>query len=270
MTFHKVLPGCEEGSPEAWQAFLGFYTPLAMDFLGVYTPWDSDARWAMWREALGALSANECAELKAFPHQAEREFLVALRAYLQDRAAPRLEARQDAATPAAPTRGALTTLLSGLPIVHQEIAFLTLAGYSQKTIEKILPATPALAGEGLERLRAGYAAALERTEDRCLWPSAWMGICAAARADSGKDCTPLRQLIRMLDGQASWYEKSPAEEHRTQCLHCLELWTSLMEVVAWERRREPWPGEKIEPLLAAVTVRKEKPKPSLFARMLGK
>ncbi len=270
ITFYRVLPGCEEGSPEAWRAFLGFYTPMAMDFLRVYTNWDSDACLAAWREALGDLSANQCAELKAFPHQAEREFLVALRAFLQDRAAPRLKARQDAATPPAPTREALMTLLSGLPIVHQEIAFLTLAGYSQKTLEKTLPATPKVAGEVLARLRAGYAAALERTEDQCLWPFAWVGMCVAARADSSKDCTPLRQLIRILDGQATWYEKSPVEEHRTKCLHCLELWTSLMEVVAWDRTRQPWPEEKIEPLLAAVSVRKEKPKPSLFARMLGK
>ena len=28
------------------------------------------------------------------------------------------------------------------------------------------------------------------------------------------------------------------------CLHCLELWTSLLEVVAWDRARQPWPAEQ--------------------------
>jgi hypothetical protein len=270
MIFQKILPGCEEGNPEAWRAFLGFYTPMAAEFLGVYTHWDPDARLALWRECLGELSANDCAGLKKLPHQSEREFLVGMRAFLQDRAAPRLDARQDAADPPAPTRESLTALLSGLPVIHQEVAFLALAGYSQKTVENILRTTPTVAGEGLARLGTAYAAVMQRPEDRCLWPSAWVGICATARADSGKDCTPLRQLIRMLDGQASWYDKSPAEEHRTKCLHCLELWTSLLEVVAWDRTRQPWPDEKVEPMLAVVPIRKEKPKASLFARMLGK
>ena len=78
-------------------------------------------------------------------------------------------------------------------------------------------------------------------------PPAWLGICKSARANGQKDCTPLRQLIRILDGQASWYDKSPAEEHRSKCLHCLELWTSLLEVVAWDRARQPWPADKVEP-----------------------
>ena len=223
-----------------------------------------------WRDALRALSANECATLRGFSHQSEREFLVGLRAFLQDWAATKLESSQDAADPPAPTVQTLGALLSGLPVLHQEIAFLTLAGYSQATLEKILRITPAVAGEGLGRLRASYAPVLERSEDRCLWPSAWIGICGAARAEEQKDCTPLRQLVRILDGQASWYDKTPAEEHRTKCLHCLELWTSLLEVVAWDRARQPWPAEKIEPLLAAIPVKQEKRKPSVFARMLGK
>jgi hypothetical protein len=216
------------------------------------------------------LSANECAVLRSFSHQSEREFLVGLRAFLLDWIGSKLESSQDAVDPAAPTVQALGALFRGLPVVHQEIAFLTLAGYSQATLEKILRISPAVAGEGLGRLRASYAPVLERSEDRCLWPAAWLGICGAARADGQKDCTPLRQLIRILDGQASWYDKSPAEEHRTKCLHCLELWTSLLEVVAWDRARQPWPAERIEHLLTAVPVREEKRKPSLLARMLGK
>jgi len=246
------------------------YTPMALHFFVVYSPCAPDECLDSWRGALRALSANECATLRGFSHQSEREFLVGLRAYLQEWAATKVESAQDASDPPAPTLQTLGTLLSGLPLVHQEIAFLTLAGYSQGTLEKILRITPAVAGEGLGRLRASHAQVLERTEDRCLWPAAWIGICGAARVDAQKDCTPLRQLVRILDGQASWYDKSPAEEHRTKCLHCLELWTSLREVVAWDRARRPWPAEKMEHLLEAVPVKQEKRKPSLFARMLGK
>ena len=270
VTFYKILPGCEEGNPEAWRAFLADYTPMAIQFFGVYSPWAPARCLDYWREALQALTAHEFKVLRGLSRQSEREFLVGLRAFLQDWAIAKLESSQDSADPPAPTVETLGALLSGLPILHQEIAFLTLAGYSQATLEKILRIAPAVAGEGLERLRARYAPLLERSEDRCFWPSAWTGISGVVRADEKKDCTPLRQLVRILDGQATWYDKTPAEEHRTKCLHCLELWTSLLEVVAWDRARQPWPAEKTEPLLAAIPVKHEKRKRSVFARMLGK
>jgi hypothetical protein len=270
MTLYKILPGCEEGNPEAWRAFLANYTHSALQFFAIYSPWSPDARLECWREALGALSANACAALKGLSHQSEREFLVGLRSFLQEWAAPRLDPAQDAADPTAPTIQTLGDLLNGLPLLHQEMAFLTLAGYSQSTLEMILRITPSVAEQGLDRLRAGYSAVLHRSDDRCLWPSAWIGICKVARAEVQKDCTPLRQLVRVHDGQASWYDKSPVETHRSKCLHCLELWTSVLEVVAWDRSRQPLPADEIEPLLEAVPLKRDKRKASLFARMLGK
>lgn len=223
-----------------------------------------------WRDGLRALGADDCAKLRAFSHQSEREFLVDLRAFIQDLAAAQIEPAQDAVQPPAPSEAVLGDLLQGLPLAHQEIAFLTLAGYSPSTVETILRVTPAIADAGLERLRGNYAQVLERTGDRCLWPAAWLHICRAARANVQKDCVPLRQLVRVLDGQASWYDKSPAEAHRSHCLHCLELWTSLLEMVAWDRTRQPWAADKIAPLLAVVPAKQEQRKPSLFARMFGK
>jgi hypothetical protein len=44
----------------------------------------------------------------------------------------------------------------------------------------------------------------------------------------------------------------------------------MLEVVSWERTRQPWPAEKIAPLLAVIPLKQDKRKPSLFARMLGK
>ena len=84
MIFHNILPGCEEGNPQAWKAFLADYTPLALQLFGVYSPWSPDARLDCWRDALRDLSANVCAKLRGFSHQSEREFLVDLRAFLQE------------------------------------------------------------------------------------------------------------------------------------------------------------------------------------------
>jgi hypothetical protein len=270
MTLYKILPGCEEGNPEAWRAFLENYTPTALALFKVYTPWPPDVCLNEWKEALQALSANDGAAMKGLSHLSEREFLVGLRAFLLDRAFPKLDPAQDAKEPPAPTTETLTELLAGLAVVHQEMAFLTLAGYSAKAIENILRISPTVAEEGLARLRETFGLGSQQGEDHCAWPSAWIAVGKAARAGETKDCTPLRQLIRILDGQASWYDKSPAEVHRSKCLRCLELWTAMLEVVSWERTRQPYPEDKTALLLSAIPLKAEKRKPSVFARMLGK
>jgi hypothetical protein len=270
MTFHKVLPGCQEGNPEAWRVFIADYTPLALGLFEIYSSWTPEVCLDNWRGALGSLRADDCAMLKGFPHQSEREFLVGLRAFLLDRVATRLDPAQDAVSPPAPTFEHLGTLLHGLPLLHQEIAFLTLAGHSLGTLEKVFRLTPGVAAEGLARLRPSYGPLLEPRKDRCLWPSAWIAICQAAGRAEQKDCIPLRQLIRILDGQASWYDKTPAEEHRSKCLHCLQDWVALLEVGAWERARQPLPQETVDLLLASAGVRADKPKRSFLARIMGR
>ena len=47
LTFHKILPGCEEGNPEAWKAFLADYTPMALQFFGVYSPWPPERAFGL-------------------------------------------------------------------------------------------------------------------------------------------------------------------------------------------------------------------------------
>lgn len=201
----------------------------------------------------------------------KREFLVDLRAFLLDWIGAKLEPAADVQDPPPLTREALVELLKGLPTLHQEIAFLALAGYSQATLEKALRITPSVAGEGLNRLRLRYPQVVDRNENQCFWPSAWIGISRSARASGEKDCASLRTLIRILDGQASWYDKDPVEAHRASCLHCLELWTSLQEATLWERLAEPLPPQSTESLLAVVPLKAPgKNKTSLLARMFGK
>ena len=271
MTFHKFLPGCKVGDRESWRIFLSNYTPMALQLCNVYLPFPPDERKAFWRDILLALWANNYERLRGFPQQAEREFLVGLRAFIFDLALPKLDPSNDSTAPLRPTVETLGELLKGLPLLHQETILLKLAGYSNATLEEMLGIAPTVAEKGLERLRSGYAAILEKPDDKCFWPARWLEITRLARAARQPACAPLRHLVRILDGQTSWYEKTPIEEHMGGCLSCLEQWTALREVVFWSREAKPQPFESIAALLSSLPLGEDaKQGQSFLARMLGK
>ncbi len=268
LTFQRILPRCEEGQAEAWRAFLSQYTPLVFELFNVYVPWTPERRCALWRDALAELAAGNFKRLREFPHQAEREFLVDLRAFLFGRARPLLEASSDRTDAPPPTPEKVAALLEGAPLLHQEIMFLKLAGYSDATIERLLRISPSVGQAGLERLKPEYSVALEGAEDRCLWPAAWLAMTAAARAARKPECPDLRQLIRVLDGQISWYDKEPIEQHRAQCLSCLEHWTSLLEVVGWAKHAQRFSEPELETFLSALPLKETGERKKTFFKRL--
>ena len=268
-TLQRVLPACEAGQAEAWQAFLDMYTSVARGLLGVYFRSSGDESREIWKRALRGLSANDCECLRAFDHQAEREFLTDLRAYLLELAAPGLDPALDLAGPQRPGTETLGGILQGLPFLHQQAVFLKLAGYSDAALDKMLKMPPAATERAIERLRRDHSAFLNRPQDECLWPAAWLAFQRSLRAAPGKDCPPLRQFVRIVDGQASWYDKAPVEEHVTACFRCLERWCALCEVVYWRGKAEALsPGEADELLSLLPIQRRPGERQSLLARLL--
>lgn len=270
ITFHKILTGCEEGSREGWQLFLSDYTPIVYQLLSVYVPLEPELQRQFWRERLQDLASNNYERLRTFDHQAEREFLYDLRTFLLEQAAAKLDASRDSQEAPRPTPETVAALLKGLPLIHQEILFAKMAGYSNASLEKLFRITPTVAQNGLERLRASYSILLERKDDRCLWPAAWTEVLGSARAAKTPDCPPLRQFVRILDGQSSWYDKEPVEQHLAGCPHCLERWIALRELIYWRCEAKPCSLEDVEALLSSLPLQAEsKPRRSLLGLRLG-
>ena len=100
------------------------------------------------------------------------------------RAARRVAARGDAQHLDLESLG---KLLEGLPLLHQEMLFLKLAGYTDASIERMLRMAPRVAQAAFARLETDYADALKIESDRCLWPRPWLALLqACARAQSRK------------------------------------------------------------------------------------
>jgi hypothetical protein len=269
-TFHKVREQCEQPNAEAWRAFLNFYSPLFLHLLGIYAP-DVAAAPRVWGKTLGALAENNFERFRGTARQSEREFLADVRALLLETVMGEgLEVRPNEADAPEAERlldpEKLGKLLEGLPLLHQEMLFFRLAGYTDASIEKMLRFAPRVAEKAFERLAADFPAAQNLEKDRCLWPTEWLGILREARGGKKENCPQLHQFLRVQDGQVSWYDKEPLEKHVSGCLYCLERWTALREVGHWRRVAPAVSSAQIEEFLLAVPVTPE-PKKSLLRRM---
>jgi len=271
-TLQRILPECEAGDRAAWEAFLARYTPIVYALNDFYIPGRArDGREALWADALRSLGANHCERLRGFDHQAEREFLVDLRASFLETAAPTLLSSHETAQVPALTLESVDALLKGLPLVQKEIVFFKLAGYSDATLERILLLPVAVIRKALEHVENHYGAVLDREGDSCPWPAAWLEILRRARATRREDCPARRVLIRILDGQTTWYEKSPTEEHMARCLHCLESWVALREVDYLRRVSAPLPSADVKGFLFSLPMKSPtSTSPPLFKRLFSR
>jgi len=272
-TFHKVREQCEQGSAGAWRAFLDFYTPLGLHLLKMYLPDDGPAPDRVWEQTLTALAENDFQRFRATERQSEREFLADVRALLLDQAvraaASSAPAGAPQLAPAAPLDlEVLGKLLEGLPLLHQEMLFFKLAGYTDASIERMLRMAPRVAQAAFARLEPDYAAALKLGGDRCPWPRPWLALLQAARAAKQEACPHVHQFLRIHDGQVSWYDKEPVEKHVSGCRHCLEAWTALREVGHWRQAAPGVAARQIEGYLGALPL-PPAPKKSFFQRMFG-
>lgn len=269
-TFHKVREQCEQGSPDAWRAFLEFYTPLGMHLLKMYLPDGGAEAGRVWEQTLAALADNDFQWFRATQRESEREFLSDVRALLLDQALlaspPASAGTADA--PTAPDLESLGKLLEDLPLLHQEMLFLKLAGYTDGSIERMLRMAPRVAQAAFARLETGYADALKIESDRCLRPQQWLALLQGARAAKQEACPQLHQFLLVHDGQISWYDKEPTEKHVAGCRHCLEAWAALHEVSYWRKAAPAVPAEQTEGYLRVLPLA-EPPRKSLLRRMFG-
>lgn len=279
-TFHKVREQCEHAKADAWRAFLLMYGPLAGHLLAMYAPNPPEAP-KVWQKTLQRLVENDFERFRGTARQTEREFLADVRALLLETlsqlsgtvpagdisAASAL--RRDGAGNTAFTPESLAKLLDGLPLLHQEMIFLKLAGYSNASVEKMLRVAPHVAEKSFERLSPDHSAAARIEKDRCAWPLEWVEILRQARAAKKENCADLHQILRIHDGQVSWYEKEPVEKHVSGCLHCLERWTALREIGHWRRAAPAIPAGQIDEGLAALGFRAPNVKKSFLQRVFG-
>jgi hypothetical protein len=256
-TFHKIREQSEQGEVGAWRALLEFYAPVFFRLLEIQGAISAQEALPVVKKMLGHLTGNGFERLHATSRQSEREFLGDLRAMLLEAATDYVGAKNSetlAAGAFEPDK--IAKLLDGLPLLHKEMLFFRLAGYTEATVERIMRLSPSVAEKAFERLAGEYQAARLNKRDQCPWPSAWLGFLKQAQGLKTETCTPTHQMVRIHDGQVSWYEKEPVEKHVSGCLHCLEAWTGLREVGYWRRAADPRSAAEGDELLEVIPIEK--------------
>ena len=267
-TFHKIREQSEQGNALAWRALLEFYGSTLIRLLEIHAAISPREAFPVAQKTMAALAADNFARLRAAPRESEREFLGDLRGMLFETALESGVHGESAIPGGALQPETITKLLDGLPLLHKEMLFFKLSGYTDNTIEAIMRLSPRVADKAFERLAGEFQAARQNDSDRSPWPTSWVAFLKQARALKSENCTPAHEMVRIHDGQVSWYDKEPVEKHVSGCLHCLQAWTGLREVGYWRRVADPLSSSEIEELLAVIPVEKAPPKKkSFFARL---
>lgn len=269
LTFHKILAGCEAGDAADWRAFVTDYTPLIESLTRVYLPGAGRSE-RLWKDALAGLAADDFKLLKSFEHQSEREFLLDLRAFYLGKSQASLDPALDSKDVPPPTSSSVGETLKSAPLVHQEVIFLKLAGYSSATLEKIFRLTPGVAQTSLARLGEAYLHSDQA--DGGASPAAWLKMLSELWAGKTENCPPARLFIRIQEGQIGWQEKDPAEKHVSECLPCLERWTALRELAYWRWTADPLAAAQADELTSALPLNKTAAaakQASAFRRLFG-
>jgi hypothetical protein len=158
--------------------------------------------------------------------------------------------------------------VKGLPIAHQEIVLLNWGGYSPEAVEKVLSIPGTLVSKALETPAGSKPAPGGGGSPQAV--AAWLDFLGEVRAARTPDCPPRRLWVRILDGQISWYDKTPAENHMAGCVHCLETWASLREADYLRRTTPPLPEREIAPYWAALPVVHASLRGSWVGRLFGR
>jgi hypothetical protein len=267
-TFHKIREQSEQGTAEAWRALLEFYAPAFFRLLEIDGAISAQEALPVVKKMLGDLTRNSFERLRGTSRQSEREFLGDLRAMLLEAATDYVSAKNSetlAAGAFEPDK--IAKLLDGLPLLHKEMLFFRLAGYTENTVERVMRLSPRVAEKAFERLAGEYQPARQAERDQCPWPAAWLAFLKQARGLKTENCTPTHEMMRIHDGQVSWYEKEPVEKHVSGCLHCLEAWTGLREVGYWRRAADPISASQIDQLFEVIPVEKTLTKKSFLQRL---
>jgi hypothetical protein len=254
-TCYEMVRDCREDRPEGWRYLAANYVPVIRKLLRHYAS-DDDALVA---RVLTAIRKPESSMFQSAEPAPERWFVAELRqkvlGELPDRA-PEIEVDPETAAEA----------FAPLTVVEKQAVWTEGMRYSPEQTGAMLRMAPATVSNMRERGAEMLRGRLDSWR-RSVLEENGLRLGRAAAAARGSDCLSARAFLDVLDGRTTWGGREDLERHVTGCLHCIDHFCRMAEVIELLRGMRPLTEEDASRYARVLGVEPEKKKG--WRRLMG-
>ncbi len=251
-TCYDMVRDCRADRPEGWRYFITNYIPAIRKLVAHYGGEDQ----ALIERVVRAVRKPESSMFASLEPAPERWFLAELRQkVLGELPEPAPEIELDLETAA--------EAFAPLTVVEKQAAWIEGMGYSPEETGAMLRMAPATVAKirdrAAELLRGqldSWRRSLLRENGRRLGK-----LAAAAR---GPECPSAKAFLDILDGRTTWSGREQVERHVTGCLHCIDHFCRMAEVIELLRQVKPLAAEESQRWRTVLGIEMEKKKRGWF------
>jgi hypothetical protein len=254
-TCYEMVRDCRENRAEGWRHFITNYVPVVRKLIEHYRGADEAALERVLLRVRNPQSSI-FASLEPAP---ERWFVAELRQIVVaelEFPAPGIELDLETAAAA----------FAPLTVVEKQAVWTEGMGYTPDEAGAMLRMAPAT----VAKIRDRSAELLRGSSDswrRSIVAENGPALGRAAALAGGAECLSAKTFLDILDGRANWRGREEMEQHVSGCLHCIDHFCRMAEVIEVLRGARPLSDEESAPFLALLGV--EAQKRNRWRRLIG-
>jgi hypothetical protein len=251
-TCYDMVRDCRADRPEGWRYFITNYIPVIRKLVAHYGSDDA----ALVERVVRGVRKPESSMFASLEPAPERWFLAELRqkvlAELPE-TSPEIELDLETVAEA----------FAPLTVVEKQAAWIEGMGYTPEETGAMLRMAPAT----VSKIRDRAAELLRGKSDswrRSLLRENGLRLAKLAAAARGSECPSAKAFLDILDGRTTWSGREQVERHVTGCLHCIDHFCRMAEVIELLRAVKPLPADESERWAKLLGVPMEKKKRGWF------
>ncbi len=247
-TCYEMVRDCRENRPEGWRHFVSHYVPAIRKLLAHYATPDEQ----LVRQLVSGMRNPQLSLFQSLEPAPERWFVAELRQNVIAAVtfpAPAVELDLETAASA----------LAPLTVVEKQAAWTEGMGYTAEEAGAMLRMAPATVAKIRERAAELIRGKVD-TWSRAILRENGPFLGRAAALARGEECLSAKIFLDVLDGRTSWSGREQMERHVTGCLHCMDHFCRMAEVIGLLRGLQPLSDAEAEPyhqLLGLENARKK-------------
>ena len=247
-TCYDMVRDCRADRPEGWRYFITNYIPVVRKLAAHY----GEADDALLERVVLAVRKPESSMFATLEPAPERWVLAELRqkvlAELPD-PAPEIELDLEIVADA----------FAPLTVVEKQAAWIEGMGYTPEETGAMLRMAPATVAKIRDRAAELLRGKLDSWR-RSLLRENGRRLAKLSASARGPECPSAKAFLDILDGRTTWSDREQIDRHVNGCLHCVDHFCRMAEVIELLREVKPLPAGEWERWGKALGVGAEKKK----------